>query len=243
MKNVSIVIPVYITKNNIFQLTNKCLSGITTSHGINQCEVILVDDGSDQKYIGFLKKIYPFVKFIHNDKNLGFAAAVNAGIKSAKYDSILLLNNDVEILNSEWLVRLVNATNEFGWDISSPKQSWLNEQYEYVPDANRHKYKEEKCFCYPVGWCVLVKKSVFEKIGIFPTDFGVGFWEDTAWAYEAKKYFKIGIVDGLNGKYLLHKEHQTFKAENINILEQYKKNREIFLKFIKGDLTLNFPKL
>jgi len=246
MNNVSIVIPAYIKKQYIFELTNKCLDGISKTNGINMCEVILVDDGSDIKYINFLKKMYSFVKFISHNQNLGFAQAVNTGIKNSKYELILLLNNDVQILENDWLVRFVNASQQYSYDISSPKQSMLDEKFNYIEDARRNKYSEDKCFCYPVGWCLLVKKQVFKEVGLLPLNFGIGFWEDTAWAYIIKNnypQFKIGIIEGIDKAKLLHVEHQTFRAENIDISEQYSKNRKIFLEIIQNKKLPILPKI
>lgn len=246
MKSVSIVIPAYIRNQYLFQLTHECLSGVEKSHGTNNCEIILVDDGSDKKWIELLKRLHSSVIFIHNDKNLGFAKTINNGIRNAKNEWILLLNNDVQILQGDWLVRLVNTTEQLNYDISAPKQSILNETYNYILDIDRHKYKEDKCFSYPVGWATLIRRQVFEEVGLYPENFGIGFWEDVAFAYIIKnKYpkFKIGIIEGIDKIKLFHKEHQTFKAENINLFEQYNKNREIFLDIIVNKKQLDLPKL
>jgi GT2 family glycosyltransferase len=246
MKNISIVIPAYIRQQQLFQMTHSCLVGVEQSHGINNCEIILVDDGSDKKWIDLLKKLHPLVNFIHSDRNYGFAKAVNAGIRNSKNEWIVLLNNDIQILQNDWLVRLINAAELYNYDIVSPKQSILDETYNYILDIDRHKYREDKCFSYPVGWCLGVKKKVFETAGILPEDFGIGFWEDTAWSYVVKnKYpqFKIGIIDGIDKIKLLHKEHQTFKTENIDLLEQYNKNRKMFLEMMLGKKEMILPKL
>lgn len=245
IKNVSIIIPAYIIKADVFKLTKNLLDNLffKTKH-INNCEIILVDDGSNINFIIFLRRFFSKLKIISNGKNLGFAAAVNAGIRESKNDLILLLNNDVEILESGWLVNLINGMNYFKADIVAPKQSMLDDKYEYIPDVKIKQYIKEKYFTYPVGWCLLVKRDVFSKVGLLPLNFGIGFWEDTAWFFNIKNNYpdiKIHIVEHIYKNQINHIEHATFKSLNINITEQYNHNRKIFLDIISGKIQLNLP--
>lgn len=57
-------------------------------------EVILVDNASNDSSIALIKKMFSQVKFIVNDRNLGFACAVNKGLKISSGRYILLLNPD-----------------------------------------------------------------------------------------------------------------------------------------------------
>jgi len=245
MEKVSIVIPAYITKPAILLLTKQLLEGLIfkTKH-IEDCEIILVDDGSDAKNISYLSRIFPQIKIISNDVNKGFAKSVNRGINVATNDLILLLNNDVQILESGWLLNLINGMNYYNYDVASVKDSVLNESFDYVPDARRAAVLNIQ-LRYPVGWCLLVKRKVFEQVGLLPLEFGVGFWEDTAWAYVIRnkhKQIKMGIIPKIDNVQLRHFEHQTFKAIGMNIMEQYNKNRKTFLDIVVGkDLVL--PKL
>src|SRR4030043_315219 len=58
-------------------------------------EVIVVDDASPDDSNTFLEKNYPQVKLIKHQKNLGFAAGCNSGVKAAKSEIVVLLNLDV----------------------------------------------------------------------------------------------------------------------------------------------------
>jgi len=245
--NTSIVIPALISKQPIFAMTKKLLDDIFyKTRGIAGAEVILVDDGSNVKYIDFLQKFNKDLIIVRNPKNVGFAMSVNAGIRKSSGDKILILNNDVIIKDGGWLNNMIRGMDTLGYDIAAPKQSILDETYEYIPDAKRKNYVEEKCFSYLVGWCLLVKRKVFKEAGMFPTNFGIGFWEDTAWSYVIRNnfsHFKSGVISGINNEQLQHLEHQTFKAENISVNQQYSKNREIFLQYIKGRVQLDLPLL
>lgn len=188
-------------------------------------DVILVDDGSKIPYAPLIKKTFPSVDVITNDKNYGFAKTVNAGIKHSTGKYICLLNNDTIIKDPMWLDKLLGSMNEY--DLTAPAGGRLDDKYEYIPGEVTRKTDK---FSYLAGWCLLVKRQVFDKIGLIPEDFGIGFWEDVLFCHKAKESgFKMGITENSG---VVHLYHTTFKAENINIQKQYSENRQKFLKII-----------
>lgn len=70
-------------------------------------ECIVVDNGSIDGSVYFVKKRYPLVKVLALSKNTGFAAAINAGARVASADILVFLNNDAR-LQSDCLVYLSN---------------------------------------------------------------------------------------------------------------------------------------
>jgi O-antigen biosynthesis protein len=60
-------------------------------------EVIVVDNGSTDGSVAYIKNNFPEVKTIESTKNLGFGGGNNLGIKHAKGDLYYLINNDTEI--------------------------------------------------------------------------------------------------------------------------------------------------
>jgi GT2 family glycosyltransferase len=57
-------------------------------------EVIVVDNASSDGSIELIHESYPWVRLIASKRNLGFAAGNNLGIRGARGDVIVLLNND-----------------------------------------------------------------------------------------------------------------------------------------------------
>lgn len=57
-------------------------------------EMVLVDNGSKDDSVEFVKKNYPSVKIIEAGKNLGFGKGNNLGMKKSKGDLYYLVNND-----------------------------------------------------------------------------------------------------------------------------------------------------
>jgi len=63
-------------------------------------EIILVDNGSADGSVKYVKSNFPQIKIIQNRKNLGFAQANNIGFKRTKGKYTLFLNNDKIYLQS-----------------------------------------------------------------------------------------------------------------------------------------------
>src|SRR5262245_61304268 len=71
-------------------------------------EVVLVDNGSRDDSLSLTATRYPEVRVIALPENVGFAAAVNRGIKAGRGRYVALLNNDTEA-DPDWLRELVRA--------------------------------------------------------------------------------------------------------------------------------------
>jgi GT2 family glycosyltransferase len=74
-------------------------------------EIIVVDNGSTDGSVEFLKDSFPDVRVIRLGKNCGFALANNIGIRLASGTRIALLNNDT-VVDSRWLEQLNRALDE-----------------------------------------------------------------------------------------------------------------------------------
>lgn len=88
-KKISVIIPNYNGKDllarNLPQVLATC----------QNCEVIVVDDGSADGSPKFIRQNFPKVRLIVNNKNQGFIKSVNRGVQSAKGELVLLLNSDI----------------------------------------------------------------------------------------------------------------------------------------------------
>ncbi|HLA69653.1 MAG TPA: glycosyltransferase family 2 protein [Bacteroidota bacterium] len=74
----------------------------------SDCEVILVDNGSTDGSLDFVRRNFPKVKVLRLEKNTGFAFATNRGIVQTSSPYIALLNNDIE-LEAKWLQNMVDV--------------------------------------------------------------------------------------------------------------------------------------
>jgi GT2 family glycosyltransferase len=226
MEKVSIVIPVY----NQLSMTINCLNDVLKTYGVDK-EIIVVDDGSREPISKAIPKLFPQVKLITNEENLGFAKTVNRGILSASHDLVCLLNNDIRLPSPLWLKTMTDSINANNLDMTAPAGGRMDGKWNYIPGEAK---KRGDKFAYLVGWCLLVKRDVFEKIGLIPTDFGKGFFEDVLFGHRARKAkLKMDITEGTQVE---HMYHTTFKKEGFNITEEYQNKRKIFLDIIKREL-------
>ncbi|MDF3077794.1 MAG: glycosyltransferase family 2 protein [Sphingobacteriaceae bacterium] len=95
-RSISIVIPNYNGKH----LLEKYLP-YTIEAAINSSadyEIIIVDDGSTDDSVSFIKQEYAHLVLVESDANKGFSHTCNAGIQASKNDLIFLLNSDVKLL-------------------------------------------------------------------------------------------------------------------------------------------------
>ncbi|MCL5771249.1 MAG: glycosyltransferase [Actinobacteria bacterium] len=74
-------------------------------------QVIMVDNGSKDDSVTFVRKNYKFVEILLSDKNLGFAGGNNAGVKLAKGEYIAFINNDCMVY-PDWLISMVNLLQQ-----------------------------------------------------------------------------------------------------------------------------------
>lgn len=72
-----------------------CLSTLTNDLKDFKYELILVDNGSTDGSVAFIKENYPLAVLIENGENLGFAKAVNLGINAASGENLYILNQDL----------------------------------------------------------------------------------------------------------------------------------------------------
>src|SRR5690606_2178324 len=106
LPKVSIMILNYNGRNFL----NRCLSSIEKlNYPADQFEVILVDNLSTDDSVEFMKLKYPGIKIVQLEKNYGFGGGNNRGLKYAKGEYLIFLNNDTQV-TEKWLLALVEAS-------------------------------------------------------------------------------------------------------------------------------------
>jgi GT2 family glycosyltransferase len=234
---VSIII---LTYNNL-EITKQCIESILKNTNKTHYEIIVVDNGSTDKTSEYLQSFSSF-QLILNKENYGFPKGCNQGYEIAKGNYICLLNNDT-IVTENWLERLIYHLNN-GFDIVGPCSNFVdgkqqvnleiyNNETELNQIAenfyNKNQYKSESVN-WIIGFCMLIKKEVIEKIGLFDEKFGLGNWEDIDFCTRvinnicSKYRFKIAIARDV---FIHHFGTQTFK--NMNYLKILKENQQIYI--------------
>ncbi len=74
----------------------------------DRLELIIVDNGSTDDSVAFMREHYPQVRVIETGRNLGFAGGNNVGARAARGEYVAFLNNDTHVY-PDWLIELVEA--------------------------------------------------------------------------------------------------------------------------------------
>jgi GT2 family glycosyltransferase len=89
------------------ELIKECLEGMKRQT-YQDFTVMVVDNGSTDGSVEYVRKIYPEVNVIALKENYGFAVANNVALKKVETEYVALLNNDV-VAHPDWLNSLVAA--------------------------------------------------------------------------------------------------------------------------------------
>lgn len=107
-------VSVIIVNYNGKQFLAECLDSIEENIFFPH-EVIIVDNGSRDASVEFIKKFYPRVILIQSNSNLGFTGGNNLGASYASGEYLLLLNNDTVILSSIGpLITMMDSDDQIG---------------------------------------------------------------------------------------------------------------------------------
>ena len=147
--NLSIIVPVYNVENYL----SKCLNSLLKTVGIEDAEIILIDDGSTDKSGAIADRYsreYSNIRVIHKT-NEGPSAARNLGIREAAGTYISFIDSDDEIDPGHYkkIVSLADASDAdmFLWDaglIVENGQSMATKNEGYF--AHRGLEKSEKTY-------------------------------------------------------------------------------------------------
>lgn len=197
MKRVTVVIPSWNGKD----LLKPCLDSLYHQE-FQDFVTIVVDNGSTDESVPFVKEHFPQVRVISFENNTGFSVAVNAGITAAESPYIALLNNDTEV-HPLWLKELVEALEAdpkagsaaskilFFSDPTSVNSA--GDEFSFFGVAYQRRLRPGDCDLFnepryvfsACGAAALYRKELFETIGLFDETF-FAYHEDVDLGFRAQ---------------------------------------------------------
>lgn len=206
---VSFIIPLY----NCLPLTQPMLASLqaTLPPGLSH-EIIFVDDGSTDGTRDWLRTLSePPFRVVLNERNLGYAAANNAGAAIARGDFLALLNNDL-ILEPRWLEPMLAAQAKLRGRAGLVGNVQLEARTGIVDHAGlvvnitgkpvhaRSLPRWISRMLFPIrripavtGACVLIERALWEQLGGFDEAF-VNGGEDIDLCFRAAAIGKMNVV-------------------------------------------------
>jgi glycosyltransferase involved in cell wall biosynthesis len=203
---------------NSGDLLKKCLENVK-SYTTHPYEIIVVDNGSTDGSEEFVKSLR--VSKILNKENKGFPVAVNQAIRTYGHQKkdICLLNVDAEVQEG-WLDALYETMiSDPHCGIVGPLGNELENGYQRegmvdkdVSTTNVH------------GFCMLISRELFEKIGFLDERFSPGGTEDMDYCMRARL---AGYTVSISAKSLVrHKAHQVYDLNGISSDSRHKTDSE-----------------
>lgn len=241
---VSIVIPNWNGK----EFLKKCLPSIK-KQSFKGFEVIIIDNGSTDGSLEYIRRYYTSYKVISLKENIGFAPAVNLGIIEACGDYIILINNDTE-LDAECIKNLVKAADlypEVGMVAAKMVQFYnrnlIDSAGDYIDavghadnigrgEINDDRYKKSDYVFLVTGGGGLIKREVFERIGILDPDY-FAYFEDVDLCFRAQL---VGFKGWFESTAIIYHIHKATSNKN-RLLTEYLQFRNMTMTIIK-----NYPK-
>ena len=166
MFNVSVIIPTYNRKIFLKHAIDSVLN-----QTYQNLELIIIDDGSSDKTIEYLKKKKLKLKVFYQT-NKGVSAARNKGIKKASYDWVAFLDSD-DRWHPKKLENQINyLIKNSEYRISHTNEIWIKNGIRINQHKKHKKYGGnifDKCLeiCKISPSCVILKKDIFEDVGFF----------------------------------------------------------------------------
>lgn len=221
-------------------LTRELLRSLEVNDDKTPWELIIVDNASKEPASEtWLKEVAnnPNVRIIRLPINAGFNRGCNEGSKCARYDTLVLLNNDVTVTKG-WLAPLLAEARK-GKTVVSPtvldsagRNHWSGSIWSDELDApihiNRRDIREipktpnETAV---VSGCAMAIQTVdWFRLGGFDATFGPFYFEDADFCFRARTAgLKILHVPAST---VVHRIHGTMTSEDLN--RNYARNKVKF---------------
>jgi GT2 family glycosyltransferase len=204
---------VIIINYNTPEMTEKTIRAFNSHMAGFDYEIILIDNASNNKLTAEIINDLNLA-YLENQKNIGFAPAVNQGLVIAKGEYVLLLNSDV-IIKDESIREMITFMDtkqnvavlgpkmsypngkvqaSAGWFPTIRKEIWrfsmLNKVLPcgtliYETGFNRVFFKTPQAVDWVSGGCMLIRTSALKELGLFDGNYFFGI-EDWDFCHRAK---------------------------------------------------------
>lgn len=181
------------------------------AHTPDYADLIIVDNGSTDDSVSFLQEHYRDVHLLAFEENLGFAGGYNRAIEELDYQTVILLNSDVE-LTSGWLdqpMQLLNSSPEIAAVQPTLRAQRNPKDFEYAGAAggfidrlgypfcrgrifdtieeDRGQYTDSVDLFWASGACLIIRRAVYREVGGLDTLFFAHQEEiDLCWRLNAR---------------------------------------------------------
>jgi O-antigen biosynthesis protein len=181
---VSLIIP---TRNGV-NLLRMCIESIQQKTSYANIEIIIIDNGSDEPAtLDYFKSVakQENIRILRIDAPFNYSALNNAAVKVARGDLIALVNNDIEVISTDWLAEMVSHALRPGVGAVGARLWFPNETLQHggvvlglggvaghahmgMPRGQlgyQSRASLAQNLSAVTAACLVVKKSIFEAVG------------------------------------------------------------------------------
>ncbi|GGF98691.1 glycosyltransferase family 2 protein [Paenibacillus abyssi] len=229
----SIIIPTY---NQLLYL-KECIESIVR-YTPEPYELIIIDNASVDGTADYLKAAGG-LRFRINKENLGFAGAVNQGLMMARGSTLMILNND-SVVTPHWLSNLLaclHSNPRFG--IVGPVTNYISgdqligisytnmtEMQQFANSYNQSNPERWTIIGRLTGFCMLLKRDVFNRLGYFDEGFEIGNCEDDDYGLRARLLGLQLVI--AKDTFIHHYGSVSMKSLNDRFNQVYEKNLSFY---------------
>lgn len=257
---ISIVIP---NKNHKEDL-EKCIESIRLKSTYTNYEIIIVENNSDEDsifaYYEELKK-QDNVKIVTYQGEFNYSKINNLGVREAKGEYLLLLNNDIKIISPDWLEQLLmhaqrpevgavgaklyypdNTIQHAGIVLGLGAHRSAGHSHYGMPKENLG-YMGRLCYTQDVtavtGACLMVRKSVYEEVGGLDENFRVAL-NDVDFCLKLRQKGYLNIFTPFAEAFHFESKSRGFEDSKAK-KERYTQECEEFKRKWSGELEAGDP--
>lgn len=196
-------------------------------------KVIIIDNGSTDGTVDWLKETYPQVIIVKNESNLGFTKPINQGVAVSTAQFIVLLNNDVRP-EQGYLKNILNFFKDekvFAVSFNEDGSSWPEVKWDGKIQFTRGENKTKPHFsAWASGGSAIFRRSIWDKLGGLNEIYAPFYWEDIDIGYRAWKMGYKVIWD--NDSIVYHEHESTAKKIDPKYLSLIKQRNELLFNWI-----------
>ena len=193
------VLTVIVVNWNGRQLLPECLASLARQ-SLKELEILLVDNGSSDGSVDFVRTEFPSVRILALDRNFGFAGGNNRGILESSGEFVALLNNDA-VADPHWAERLTEAGRDARTGIAASRVLLYSDRekldsagdgmtvigvgYKRGHLAPANSYPSAGPVFGASGCGMLLRRSMLQDVGLFDEDFFL-IYEDSDLCFRAR---------------------------------------------------------
>ena len=236
------LVSVIVLSLNGADVIRPCLDSLLESDYPN-IEVLVVNNGSTDATPEIVARDYPRVRLISNPRNLGYAGGINEGLKVARGDIFIPLNDDtivppsmvreqIQPLLRDPMVAIVGCkilfpdrkTIQHAGGVILP--NGLTEHFGYK-EEDRGQWDEARQVDYVTGCSIAIPRWVFERFGLYDVRYFPTYYEEVDLAAKVVKAgYKIVYQPRA---FLYHMESKTEVRYSDRFLYRFNKSRWRFV--------------